>query len=126
MNSRVAAAVASPNASRTEADAIVEAEVRAAGLVDRVHLDDDDLVLEHQLVERVRVAAHEAGDHLDRYAFQVGRKKRGALPLAQLRLHGLPQRGHRLYFRTANFGVRFDLAMIDFLANVCSPLLLMP
>jgi len=31
-----------------------------------------------------------------------------------------------LYFRTANFGVRFDLAMIDFLANVCSPLLLTP
>ena len=34
---------------------------------------------------------------------------------------GRPQRRQRLYERTANFGLRFDLAINDFLANGCPP-----
>jgi hypothetical protein len=33
---------------------------------------------------------------------------------------GRPQRGHLLYFRTANFALRCDFAIMDFLAKLTS------
>ena len=51
------------------------------------------------------------------------RKQIRQIPNLRINAFGRPQRGHLLYFRTANFGVLFAFAMRDFLAKLTSSLL---
>ncbi len=50
----------------------------------------------------------------------IVRKQMRQMPNWRMYARGRPQMGQRLYVLTLNFGVRFDFAMSDFLANVAS------
>lgn len=48
------------------------------------------------------------------------RKQMRHMPKSRMNARGRPQRRHRLYFRTANFGVRLHFSMSDFFAKAPS------